>query len=1645
MADPNQVKVSYVAEITNLRQKLAEVPGLTASQARAAVKQLDSAVRAATKAQEQAIKDAKKTGDASSKLVKKQISEAKEGVSSLGAALSVVSPEAGAVVQQIGALGGAAKAAAAAASGFGTSLGAVAAVAAPLVIGLGALFLAYQQVSREQELSSALAETQRAATTSLAPMDRELEDATLDLAVATGQYTEAQGAQVEASIRAQRAVLDLAAAQSEQRKQLRETIESNNSWRSALESVQSAAEWTPGGAVLGWFGYNDALTSGIDKLMGWSEENENAEAQLSVLSATVVEAGAKQKELRGITEKLTTAKRDNAKATKEQTEAEKLLDAAYEAQKSEREQLRAGEEAYRDWQKKSRQDEAIAAEEAAAADKAKTEEAIKQARATYEAQRDALLSTTASAFDAFGQVASYIVEQQEGTGAAAETAFGAWKAMSYATAVVQGIQAAVSSFAALAPIPVVGPALGAAAAAATAITVGIQIAKISSTEMPTYHSGGIVDMAPDEVAIKATKNEMMLTRQDQAALGGPNAIEQAIQEGGQTLRVEMRYKHRIFDAFWQDFQEAQKPAKRAGRRSMASPITQNYMRGLLLMDPRISSTAIWAAQSSYTEAGPHAGVPEIQSGDLLLSATGQQTASTTLEFYSLDSGLDDGSFAWRLNPSTEWIGWETPITLSGWEAWVWCDGTEVSGASATSTPHAITLADGTVLVAAQVTWETAVPPATDYQVRCYSTNPTTGAVTSVMIRETSGSPANGFNPCLCLLPTGRILCFSWLYRTADAQIYVSYSDDSGATWSVLTYHALPAGIDISGAPGAGASGYDPSRLRAVYHRDQIALFVGVIPHNTSTWQDTCYQYCSYDGGSKFELVGTLAGDSVGSIWFDVVSTGSTIVLATIPAGDELPSIRRIPSADTPAEDWEDDTISVAVWGLGGAFYVDDSDLSLVISDDGTLYLLGREFVGGTDVYCVVWCSIDSGVSWFKTGYSAIADLAGAWWVHCDAATHPRALAATWQHGRLLVAHQWDANPGNEDNSLAIAYLGGYSDLTVQNYLGTSGRWQDQIAWFLTWLPFDLPGDCGWTRTVAGGTESLATSGLQLVSAGPGTTIYYHQHPTGTVAEGIQAEAHVVVASGGSNLVDDCILRVRLDDGANWYQAAFYLSAAGLDVWDEPTGSIGSAVVALTSGIHLRLAIQGGKCSAWYRIGAVGDESREWINIVDNETITDNGAAGAGSNIVLFGHVSGSAVTSTWYQVCAVSDQWAATTLAEGQGNTDVQGRPYSSLPVYVSEGVSIARSSGFAARADRIDVSTEYDYRIERAFPDIEPSPRVPWRATGETQATIAIRLDPSFIADCGPFNDIIGIGLFGVNFREVRLQGYSGAWSTLATFYTDYGLSGLRFNRTGNTIQPSGVDGTNSPYIQFDEFAGCSFVFDDGTIRRIAHNSEGHFGSGHKRPTLILEDCDNTEPANGTAGAIRSNSIIGLVKLGGADYSAYRLLIPAQDTVDGYFEIGTMVVGPVAVFGFQYSWGRSIQTEQNREETELPDWTRTVRSRAPARRTVEVGWTDSVDTTGSYSGDPDYLLAAAGGVAVASYRDTPSQVEGLVRSLAGPGQAVVYLPSIPYAGTTITLNRRWQSLLSEVVSPVSVDVVQGEEGATEIVRIPSLQLREIV
>ena len=117
-------------------------------------------------------------------------------------------------------------------------------------------------------------------------------------------------------------------------------------------------------------------------------------------------------------------------------------------------------------------------------------------------------------------------------------AFKIGKAAAIAQAAIRIPETAIKAFNSLAGIPIVGPALGAIAAAA-AVAAGImQIQKIKSTPPPSFAEGGIVpgtSFSGDSVSARVNSGEMILNQQQQSNLF--DSINEG-SAGGATINVQ---------------------------------------------------------------------------------------------------------------------------------------------------------------------------------------------------------------------------------------------------------------------------------------------------------------------------------------------------------------------------------------------------------------------------------------------------------------------------------------------------------------------------------------------------------------------------------------------------------------------------------------------------------------------------------------------------------------------------------------------------------------------------------------------------------------------------------------------------------------------------------------------------------------------------------------------------------------------------------------------------------------------------------------------------------------------------------------------------------------------------------------------------
>lgn len=1089
---------------------------------------------------------------------------------------------------------------------------------------------------------------------------------------------------------------------------------------------------------------------------------------------------------------------------------------------------------------------------------------------------------------------------------------------------------------------------------------------------------------------------------------------------------------------------------------MGSDQSRPDLRGLAYHDPRL--TKVWGAESSYTQAGNTAGDPNPQQDtEMELEASGQQDADSTLRIQSLRGGLPGpgpmrAGFCWRDDDASDWRGWEVPTTPLGWEHVAWTDGTSglVRG---TYTPHSVTLDDGTVLVAVQAVY---VSGSTSYQVRVYKRDPSDGSWSSTAIYSQDSTWTDGAYPCLVVLPSGRVLCYHWIEDTSEneAQVRCHYTDDEGDTWTQARSYVLETPVSTVSSPGAGNNGHELGRLRAAASNGQVVLVASLLANDTDpTYRADFRQWASFDEGMSFEVVDegwTMASN--GGAFHELLAVGGSFLLVYLSVVDLLPYVRSIGHASESYDDVAGVSLDSGseVWGSydGSAQYIDDGDLAVCLDEDGALYAYGRQ--PSVQNEGIVVRSIDGGATWEGMGHSPTTSGLSMWWNTQDSSTHPRAITATCQRGRVLVLHNWDANPGNEDNSLGCLYLGGYTSVTMPGWKAHPTD-LDRVAFVWSWLPFDLPTDCGWTGAGAG-TGVLASGALNISTTSNLRT--YTRSPLGSIAEGLIVRAALDTASGGSLSNDDIALRLRLADSTDDYDVSVRFAATGIRVYDNNAGNpVGSETIDTTAGVEVLVAMSGSSIQVWYRARNT-DEDHLWVEGPGANNLTSDIATPAANHLVSFGHGIGSTAESNWYEVHYCNDEWTGlvSELSDDWSNPEsLAPRNYSVSPVYVDANVRVSAKDGPTVEEDVWNIDTAYEFGIANL---LKPDPRKTWRATDDgTLCTIALALDETLLAseESQPANDVIALGLWGANFGVCTLKGFdvaTASWVSLGILGLSYGMGGLHWTRRGNTVIPTGTNGTSNPYLFFNEFSGGSFRPDTAAkVRRIGWHTEGRFGPGTvKQPTLTLTGVDGTEGASGTSGEIWAPDAMLLVKLNGARFAGYRLEIPAQDTVDGFFEAGRLLLGPVAFFGTDYSWGRATETQANTALSETADRYRRAKVRSAPARTVEFAWVDGLDLTDIYEDDePDYIYASTNPSAepVASVADGPQVMEGLLRLLSGPGSQVVYLPRVPKAGGSVTLVRREESVLGRITSPVRVEVVQGDELEDEVVRVASVVIEE--
>ena len=1066
---------------------------------------------------------------------------------------------------------------------------------------------------------------------------------------------------------------------------------------------------------------------------------------------------------------------------------------------------------------------------------------------------------------------------------------------------------------------------------------------------------------------------------------------------------------------------------------MGNNVTPDRIRGFLVGTKSIDNNSIWDQQSTFTQKNPRAGIPEssqITSG-MLVNAVGDQESDLTIITTEGGTAGETARFNW-VDTAGNQYGRDWNNIVSHWDYWKW---SASAAAGSWFNSDAVSSSLGELFVVSEV-----LDSAGRYTISLRKKK-RDGAITLVHTFYSAilaVAPSETAHPAIIRMPDESLLVAYVNYTTEDqTNITIHRSYDNGDTWQKITQRALIDNIDIS------ASGYNVRKIKFAQGNNIVALWLELVA-KSGTSRNRLAQYRSLDSGLSFRLIDVISTTAEGYFHQPTpisLPDGSTGV-AFLDSASGL-KFRRIPNSSirlsgagwasqekviySGAVNWAHTVSSELQEGQVCAWY-----------EDGRIFVVAQEYGTGT---LYGFYSSDLGDNWniISGGYLPIAN-DGIIYAGGDNASRLKNLSACQFEGRSVII-------GHEGNSAHAIYLGGYSTTGYPAIVENPD--ESQFArWDASWLPVNLPsGSTYWTAGGLG-THTIGEYGLRIQTS-TAIRAYTYTGAAGTYFdEGQLFRMRLRVVTGNSTINDYIAMVATQDSGVNSRMLNLRFKTGGFEIRSN-AGVLQAVTHDMTAETEILIGWRGGNADIFYRT-VDGAQAKDWTKI--SVTIPTY-ATGAG-NTLRWGHVAlfTGNLESYWQEFHVSSGTTAG--YSDEMEKRGVIYPPFGEY-LYIDGGLSITTISSPARGEDEYTIAPRYDFPIQAIFPDVALSPRIVWRSKTDTaDNNIAFFIDQNVEDNERSYhlNDVYGLHLSNINFQKANLKRWTGsAWSLVAAIDISQGLQGT-FTRSGHSIMPD-VAG-NGFYLHYNECVGWRAILQVGETKhvvKIKQNSEGVWGknSDTKRAVLMI-DTDlsdySTLPTSGQIQLIPDRATILIDALDDVTLgdSALRLEIPTQDTLEGYFQIGTMLYGHLVAIAPQYQRGRSISYEPNIAEEETLDGMYFARKMSDGRRTASIAWTEPVDTTLVQSADPDYwqLSATAGAQPIANYGDAPFQMMGLYQQLANK-DPLVYLPSIKLSDTQV-INRYHDHILARSTGAVTIESVLGDESIDEVFRVATVNLVEI-
>lgn len=1103
---------------------------------------------------------------------------------------------------------------------------------------------------------------------------------------------------------------------------------------------------------------------------------------------------------------------------------------------------------------------------------------------------------------------------------------------------------------------------------------------------------------------------------------------------------------------------------------MGSNNSPDVLRGFLLPHD-IDQSNIDTANSSFSQNGNRAGDPVPQQiSKLIVRAVGEQTTDSDLQIKTQRAGHagKGGQFVWVDNAaSSSDFGRQLPSNISNYDI--------ADFATSTSYwyryPSLLGLDDGTLLIAVFSEEPSFITP----RITVYSRTEDNDIYSSVTVANLP-SPFLGHSlpetyPSLCRLPDGSILCiFNTIYGTAgssDPRInFKAYrSTDDGTTWNLYSERL----IDNLITAGTGAGQYTVEGVQIAALHGQVLLLVETRygTSGTGVFQNRLWQFASVDSGQTFTRVTSAYDNDAGYHRVRLTTRQSQYYVSYIAEKAVIHSMQIPHAFFSIALGRESDIFSILSTGITVESNLDDEDmtggeLAVVVDEDDIVYAYFRNCnLSGEEKYF-------SRVSKDGTNWEYMASGVGnaLWYKIIDSSgtiQRPKEIQATAVAGRIAIGHNFVTALANED-TLSVFFMGGYSSLTYPFIDDSNDRYK-KITYNTTYLPWDEPSTISEFTVSGAGSDNISAGRLFVSTTSLTHRFYTASYPSTTLDEGLIVRCRFDVSFGGSSSSDARFISVEIGNGSVRYGATARISSSTVYFIDMHGGStIGSASIG--SGINeVILAISDDNAKV-YLCDETQGHTKTFIEVGTTAALTDGGTGLTGGT-ASFGHnVFSGTVRTYFYEFMVSSDDRTGLQMSSTTPELAAMNYPPAGKYVYIADGVRITTLNGPAILDDEYQIQTRYDYGIDNIFYANHPSIKSGWRSTsvssGASIPTQEIIFNGLIDALGSPFtgNGLMGIHLQGINFRRIQIYSKEGAGAFTLRADKVNGIS-FFYDERASTIIPNSNNSATGKYIRFNEFAGATLKLTDGSdtiYTRIVSNTEGTLSnSSTKKPVFYIEK-GVTIPVTGStsdreAEIIPTSCTILLYMDGNLSYDELKIHFTATPTAEDYMECSHISIGPVVIPGQQYARGRTISRDSGTISEQLLNGTRFSRSVRESQKTIRLSWADPVDITeiSTDAVDPDYWTALTSSTdAVATSKDVPLFMLGLLTRLQGTIRPLVYLPKIDRLASTGSVQadiliREDEQVLAVITSDVTIESVLGNEMDTEIFRVSTITIEEVI